>query len=133
MHVCRPAVPACRLAENFTWDSLLSSVGLLCFCFKLARGPWSGDLQAAAARLAGSHSIDTELGENGYTSVTSPAGGRPAGGRGFEIGNCREQCGACSACLEAEQVLGPKAGIMPDLLNLLDAWRLPLWLSDMDI
>lgn len=126
-----PFVPACRLEQNFSWDSLLSSVGLLCFRFKLARGPWSVDLEAAAARLAGS-SMDTELDEKGYTSVTIPASWRPAGERGFfEIRQCRAQCGACSACLEAEQVLSQKPAIMPEFCHLLDAWRMPLWISAM--
>ena len=134
VHVCRPAVPACRLAENFTWDSLLSSLGLLSFRFKLARGPCSVDLQAAAARLAGRRSMGTELDEKGYTSVTSPAGwrpaGRPAGWISYWMGKCSAQCGACSACLEAEQALNRKAGIMADFLLMLDAWHMQLRISD---
>ena len=123
-HVCRPALPACRLAESFTWDSLLSSVANLCISYKLARGPWIVGLEAAAARLAGS--MGTEIDEHGFTSVTSPGGGR-----GFKMGDCRAQCGACSACLEAEQVLSRPAAIKPDFLLILSAWHMPYWMSDM--
>lgn len=102
-------------------------MGRLCLSYKLALGPWSADLEAAAARLSSSSSTETETDDEGYTTITSPAGARD-----FKIGmfQCAAQCGACSACLEAEQVLAEQAAIISDLLLMRDAWEMQLWMPE---
>ena len=80
------------------------------FIYKRARGRWSSDFGAAAARQVPRNIVRFQ-GEGGYTHAQRPWPAQPGEAISNRIagpagaGGCLASCGACYHCLVAQQVM----------------------------